>query len=104
MADALPLHPTFDHGIDLKDRTDPPWGPIYALSVVEQKAVHEYLDEMLRMGKIQPSKLPVEASILFVPKAHGKGLHLCIVYRGLNMITFLNKYPLPLMNKLRGRV
>jgi hypothetical protein len=38
MADTLPPHHTFDHAIDLKDRPDPPWGPIYALSIVELKA------------------------------------------------------------------
>jgi hypothetical protein len=104
MADALPPHHTFDHAIDLKDGTDPPWGPIYALSIVELKALHEYLDEMLRMGKIWPSKSLAGAPILFVPKAHGKGLCLCVDYRGLNKITILNRYLLPLMNELRDRV
>jgi hypothetical protein len=104
MADALLPHRTFDHAIDLKDGTDPPWGPIYALSTVELKALHEYLDEMLRTGKIRPSKSLAGAPILFIPKAHGKGLRLCIDYRGLNKITVLNRYPLPLMNELRDRV
>ena len=104
MADALPPHRTFDHAIDLKDRTDPPWGPIYALSAVELNALREYLDEMLRTGKIRPSKSPAGAPILFVPKPHGKGLRLCVDYRGLNKITVLNRYPLPLMNELRDRV
>jgi hypothetical protein len=100
MADALPPHRTFDNAIDLKDVTDPPWGPIYALSAVELKALREYLDKMLRTGKIWPSKSPPGAVILFVPKAYAKDLHLYVDYRGLNKITVLNRYPLPLMNEL----
>jgi hypothetical protein len=101
MADALPPHHTFNHVIDLKDGTDPPWSPINTLSAMELKALHEYLDEMLRTGKIRQSKSPVGALILFFPKAHVKALCLCVDYSGLNMITILNKYSLPLMNKLR---
>ena len=44
------------------------------------------------------------APILFVPKKEGRGLHLCVDYRGLNKVTILNRYPLPLMNELRDRV
>jgi hypothetical protein len=59
---------------------------------------------MLRTGKIWPNKSPAGAPILFVPKGHGKGQHLCIDYRGLNKITVLNRYLLPLMNELRDCV
>jgi hypothetical protein len=104
MADALPPHHTFDHASDLKDRMDLPWGPIYAVSAVELKARHEYLDEMLRTGKIWPRKSLAGAQILFVLKAHRNRLYLCIDYQGLNMITVLNRYPYPLMNEFRDRV
>jgi hypothetical protein len=59
---------------------------------------------MLCTGKIRPSKLPAGAPILFISKAHGHCLHLCVDYRGLNRVTVLNRYPLPLMNKLHDRV
>ena len=100
----LPPHRSYDHAIDLKDGSQPPWGPIYALSQVELDALKEYLEEMLRTGKIRPSKSPAGAPILFVPKPHGRGLRLCVDYRGLNKVTILNRYPLPLMNELRDRV
>ena len=29
---------------------------------------------------------------------------MCVDYRGLNKVTILNRYPLPLMNELRDRV
>src|ERR1700738_3104482 len=59
---------------------------------------------MLKTGKIRPSKSPAGSPILFVPKPNGRGLRLCVDYRGLNKITVLNRYPLPLIHELRDRV
>ena len=59
---------------------------------------------MLKSGKIRPSKSPAGALILFVPKDHGGGPRLCVDYRGLNKVTMLNRYLLPLMNELYDRV
>ena len=42
--------------------------------------------------------------MLFVPKGHGRGLHLCIDYRGINNITVPNRYPLLNMDELKERV
>ena len=42
--------------------------------------------------------------MLFVPKGHGRGLRSCIDYRGVNKITIPNRYPLPNMDELKGRV
>ena len=81
---------------------EPPWGPIHALSEKELQVLREYLDTMLKSGKIRPSKSPAGAPILFVPKDHGRGLRLCVDYRGLNKVMILNRYPLPLMNELRN--
>jgi hypothetical protein len=104
MADALPPDHSFDYAIDLNNGIDPPCGSIYALSAVELKALHEYLDKMLRTSKIQLGKLLQGAPIHFVPNAHGKGLHICVDYRGLNKITVVNRYLLPRMNELRDHV
>jgi hypothetical protein len=104
LADALPPYCTFDHAISLNNGTNPPWGLIYALSVVELKALDEHLDKMLRTGKIRPSKSLAGAPILFIPKPHGHGLHLCVDYQRLNKITVFNRYPLPDMNELRDCV
>ncbi|PYK08296.1 MAG: hypothetical protein DME65_14260, partial [Verrucomicrobia bacterium] len=100
----LPMHRPYDHAIDLLPGTSPPWGPVYSLSEVELKALREFLDEMVLTGKIRPSKSPAGAPILFVPKSHGRGLRLCVDYRGLNKITVKNRYPLPLIDELRDRV
>ena len=103
-SDEVPPHRSFDHAIDMVEGKEPPWGPIYALSEKELQVLREYLDTMLKSGNIGPSKSPAGAPILFVPKDHGRGLCLCVDYRGLNKVTILNRYPLPLMNELRDRV
>ncbi|KAH0604370.1 uncharacterized protein H6S33_006747, partial [Morchella sextelata] len=87
----------------LKSGKQPPWGPVYSLSEVELKVLREYLDNMLRLGKIRLSKSPAGAPILFVNKKDGS-LRLCVDYRVLNRVSIKNRYPLPLMNELRDRV
>jgi hypothetical protein len=104
MADPLLYYRTFDHAIDLTDGTDPLWNPMYALSVVELKALLEYLDEIRKTGEIRPNKSPAGAPILFVPKAHRNGLCIYVDHWGLHKIRVLNRYLLPLMNQLRDRV
>ena len=94
---------TFDHAIDLKPDTRPPWGPIYSLSQKQLEAPRQYLDDMLKQGKIFPSKSPVGAPILFVPKPDGR-LRLVVDYCGLNKITVYNKYPISLMTEFRDQV
>ena len=101
MADALPEHRPYDCKIELKEGSTAPWGPIYPLSETELQALREWLKEMERTGKIQQSTLLAGSPILFVPKPNGKGLRLCVDYRGLNKITIPNQYPLPLMQELQ---
>jgi hypothetical protein len=59
---------------------------------------------MLELGKIRVSKSSTAAPIIFVPKANGRGLWLCVDYRGLNKVTIANRYPLPIMSELQDRV
>jgi hypothetical protein len=103
-ADALPEHRSYDHEIRLKEGETAPWGPIYPLSEVELETLREWLKEMLRTGKIRRSTSSASSPILFVPKPHGRGLRLCVDYRGLNRITIANRYPLPLMSELQDRI
>jgi hypothetical protein len=59
---------------------------------------------MIETGKISRTKYPVPAPILFVPKAPGRGLRLCVDYRGINKTSITNCYPLPIMSELQTRV
>jgi len=90
-ADSLPPHRSFDHAIDLKPGKEPPFGPLYSLSQKELEILREYLKKMLASGKISPSKSPAGSPVLFVPKPHGRGLRLCVDYRGLNKVTIANR-------------
>ena len=56
-----------------------------------------YLTDSVNSGIIRPSTSPVGAGFFFVAKKD-KTLRPCIDYRGLNLITVKNKYPLPLIN------
>ena len=103
-SEELPPHCSFDHAIDMFEGKETPWGPIYTLSEKELEVLRTYLDDMLHSGKIRRSKSLAGAPILFDPKKEGRGLRLCVDYRGLNKVTILNQYPLLLMNELRDHV
>ena len=104
LADQLPSHKPYDHTIDLKEGETLPYGPIYPLNQNELSILKEWIEVMLRQGKIRRSKSPAAAPILFVPKKHGRGIRICVDYRGLNKVTIANRYPIPLMNELQDRV
>jgi hypothetical protein len=56
LADKLPDYKPYDHAIDLKAGEQLLWGPIYPLNETELQALREYLEEILEIGKIHPSK------------------------------------------------
>ena len=99
----LPEHLDWDHKIPIEEGKKPTYGPIYALSETELKALREYLDENLKKRFIQPTTSPAGYPILFVPKKDEK-LQLCVNYRQLNAITVKNQYPLPLISELQDRI
>ncbi len=99
----LPNHGPADHAIDLMDEKQPPYGPIYNLNEVELETLRGYIETNLASGFIRPSTSPAGSPILFVRKPGG-GLRLCVDYRGLNMITIKNRYPLPLVGESIDRL
>ena len=97
-ADTLPPRRACDHQIELTG--DPPRkGGVYKLSDPEDLVLREYISEHVQKGFIRPSKSPVGAGVLFVPKKDG-GLRLCVDYRRLNEVTRKNSYPIPPMSHL----
>ncbi len=104
-ASQLPPHRPWDCAIDLLPGESVPRGKIYPLSLPEQKAMEEYIEEALQQGYICPSTSPAASSFFFVAKKDG-GLRPCIDYRALNKITVKFRYPLPLvpaaLEHLRG--
>jgi len=99
----MPPRRTFDHAIDLKEGSEPPWGPVYPISLYQLNTWKNYLDVILAQGKITHGQSPARAPISFVPKPDGR-LQLCVNYQQLNKLTIRNKYLLPLMSELRDLV
>ncbi|KAK3570811.1 hypothetical protein QTP86_027631 [Hemibagrus guttatus] len=101
----LPSHQPWDCAIDLLPNSSPPRGRVYPLSLPEAKAMEEYIETALAAGHIWPSTSLVAAGFFFMGKKDG-GLRPCIDYQGLNAITVLYPYPLPLvpaaLEQLRG--
>ncbi|KAK3566681.1 hypothetical protein QTP86_003194 [Hemibagrus guttatus] len=101
----LPRHQVWDCAIDLLPNASLPKGRIYPLSLLESKAMEEYIETSLAAGHIRPSTSPAAAGFFFVGKKDG-GLRPCIDYRGLNAVTVRYPYPLPLvpaaLEQLRG--
>jgi hypothetical protein len=103
-ADYLPEHMSYDHAIDLKEGEIPSRGPVYVISEKELEVLREGIKDMLVTGNFRRSKSPAPAPMLFVSKAHGKCLQLCVDYRGINKITIANRYPPPIMSELQDQV
>ncbi|KAK3568426.1 hypothetical protein QTP86_006935 [Hemibagrus guttatus] len=104
-ASKLPPHRPWDCAIDLLPGESVPRGKIYPLSIPEEKAMEEYIEEALAQGYIRPSTSRAASSFFFMAKKDG-GLRPCIDYRALNYITVKFRYPLPLvpvaLEHLRG--
>ncbi|KAJ3009535.1 hypothetical protein NUW54_g2750 [Trametes sanguinea] len=98
-ADTLPEHWPYGLKITLGEGKVLPLGLIYSLSQVELHILREYIEENLCSGFIRPSNLPCRAPVLFIKKKDGS-LRLCVDYRGLNKITWKDRYPLPLVSDL----
>ena len=94
--DHVPPSRPYDHAINLDDSFVPKIRKLYSLSVKEQEATDEFIDENLQSGKIRPSKSPQASPFFFIKKKDG-GLRPCQDYRYLNSHTVQDAYPLPLI-------
>ncbi len=86
------------HAIKLIEGKQPPYGPIYTLSLVELKTLKTYIKTHWKTGFIQHSKSPARAPILFNKKLDDS-LRLCVDYQGLNDLTIKNRYFLLLIGE-----
>lgn len=110
-AKRLPKHTKWDMKINLDATKElpKPRGMI-KLTLEEQAAVEEYVNEMLEKGwieKVEPHEpCPVAAPVFFVGKKDG-GARMVTDYRDINAITITDPYPIPIMGalpeKLEGR-
>jgi hypothetical protein len=101
--DALPERKPWDHGIELIPDSKTANCKIYPLSRDEQAELDAFLEENLASGRIRPSKSPMASPCFFIKKKDGK-LRLVQDYRRINGITVKNRYPLPLISELVGKL
>lgn len=102
-ADKLLPHRLYDHKIQLKEGTEPPFGPLYDMSRDELLVLREHLEENLGKGFIRSLTSLAAFPVLFVRKPGG-GLRFCVDYRALNAITVKNRYPIPLIRETLDRL
>jgi hypothetical protein len=75
----------------------------YRVSGLELVELKKEIDELSEKGYIRPSTLPWAAPVLFVEKKDDTR-RMCIDYRALNEVTIKNKYPLPRIEDLFGKL
>jgi hypothetical protein len=95
LPDELPPERGIEHEIETGD--SPPINTrAYPLSSQQLKEQTKQIAELLEKGLIRESTSSWGSPVLFVKKANG-GWRMCVDYRGLNLKTRKNTYPLPLI-------
>lgn len=92
----------FDHRIETTPDYSPPHRDMFQLSPAELLVTKEYITDLLKKGKIRPSKSPYGAPLFFV-KQKGQ-LPGVIDYRPLNRITKHNNAPTPRTDEMFERL
>jgi len=103
LTDTLPERRPYDHKIQLQKGKTSTFGPLYGMSQDELRVLKKYLKDNLVKGFIQASSSFAASSVLFVKKPSGE-LRFCVDYRGLNVMTVKNRYPLPLIRETLDRL
>lgn len=75
----------------------------YRVNPIVQGQINKELDEMLRLGIVEPSNSPWSSPILLVKKKDGS-FRFCVDYRKLNSVTVRDSYPLPLVSDILDKL
>ena len=89
-----------DHKINLTEDTPKELNAkAYAMTIKEDKALNQWLDEQLKTELIKESKSRYAAPCFYIPKKD-RSLQLVQDYRKLNQVTIKDKMPLPLIGEV----
>jgi predicted aspartyl protease len=87
----------FEHVI-LLDKSVPLKTYNYQIPYAKRKIVEEQIEKMQRIGVIEPSDSEYSSPIVLVKKADGTD-RFCIDFRGVNLATVKDNYPMPLIRE-----
>ncbi len=71
----------------------------YRVPEARRRAIEEEVQQMLKLGVIEPSRSPWSSPIVLVPKPDGT-LRFCNDYRRLNEVSQFDGYPIPRVDEL----
>ncbi|KAF8749329.1 hypothetical protein RHS01_10135 [Rhizoctonia solani] len=77
--------------------------PLYSMTDAKSATLKDWLRDVLKAGKIHPSKLSISSLVMFVPKKDGSH-QLVVDYCHLNNQTKKNVYPLPCPDNLMAQL
>jgi len=90
----------WDHEINLMEEAPKELNvKAYTMTLKEEEALNQWLDEQLKAGLIVKSKSRYTAPCFYIPKKNGS-LQLVQDYWKLNQIIIKNKMPLPLIGEV----
>ncbi|XP_076449992.1 uncharacterized protein LOC143286334 [Babylonia areolata] len=75
----------------------------YPLSYSQRETIQEEVQQMLKMGVIEPSSSPYSSPIVLVKKKDGK-VRFCVDFRHINKITVFDAEPMPDVEALFSRL
>ena len=100
----LPEQREWDHEINLTEEAPRELNAkAYAMTIKEEEALNQWLDEQLKAGLIVESKSRYAAPCFYIPKKD-RSLQLVQDYRKLNQITIKDKTPLPLIGEVINKL
>ncbi|KAL0148578.1 hypothetical protein M9458_056125 [Cirrhinus mrigala] len=75
----------------------------YRVPEARRQAIEEEIQQMLKLGVIEPSRSPWSSPIVMVPKPDGT-LRFCNDFRRLNEVSDFDGYPMPRVDELLDRL
>ncbi len=75
----------------------------YRIPEARRQAIEEEIQQMLKLGVIEPSRSPWSSPIVLVPKPDGT-LRFCNDFRHLNKVSEFDGYPMPRVDELLYRL
>ena len=99
------LQPTreVDHGIALKEGTEPINVRPYRYAHYQKNEIEKQVQDMLQSGLVRPSTSPFSSPVLLVKKKDGNW-RFCTDYRALKVVTVKDRFPIPTMDDMLDEI